>query len=507
MQGVSESTLGVIAENKNKYEEVSIKADPFYEYCLRAIDIIKKFISERNLIIYGGTAIDYALRLRGDKIYPDEELAIPDLDFYSSDSVKDAYDLADILFKEGFTEVRAIRASHVTTMRVDVGHQFLADITYMPPTLFDKVPHLEYENMKIVHPNFQRMDLHIGLTYLYDSPPREAIFQRWKFIKRLNLLDKYYPLPDTVISKKKTMCVLERKYSKYVFAGCAAYAMMIIWTRNIEKELMGILSEETKKFCENEWKNVEILNLHTEEFSEGKGGEKSGRIIIESYDGAEFVHFDIADMAKDVGLVEQEKYIDVGSFIPERIYGIDKSFKDQPCGVTIYSSEGKFVAVGSIEKNKLSDTHAASGSSKTRFVGSQYLLSNFISKWIITGDNTNIVLYKSLISLIKIMEKMIMDKFPFEDRVAMGDAKEEDIRRYITENPLFITTKSYGNENMSETVKITLYQIATDLQIPGVNMPAFPVNYYPARKKARKVPDFVYDSSEFFIKDGRRIDK
>ena len=193
--------MDIIEKNKSKYEEVSLKKDPNYEVCLKAIGMIKEFIKERGLIIYGGTAIDYALRLHGDKIYPDEELTMPDLDFYSPDNVKDAYDLADILYAAGLGEVSAIRATFVKTMRVDVGNQFLADITYTSPNMFEKLPYLDYEGMKIIHPNYQRMDLHIGLTYLYDSPPREALFARWKFIKRFNLMDKYPPLPDNPLAK------------------------------------------------------------------------------------------------------------------------------------------------------------------------------------------------------------------------------------------------------------------------------------------------------------------
>ena len=54
-----------------------------------ALDIVKKFIVDRKLILFGGLAIDYALRLKGDKIYSDTKR--PDLDFLSPRNVDDAF--------------------------------------------------------------------------------------------------------------------------------------------------------------------------------------------------------------------------------------------------------------------------------------------------------------------------------------------------------------------------------------------------------------------------------
>src|SRR5581483_6869402 len=111
----------IVEASAKKYELISTKLDPQYDLVVKAVPLVKNFIAERGLIIYGGTAIDYALRLHGSCIYPDEQLAIPDLDMYSKDSVSAAYDLADILFAAGYKDVRVIRATYVRTMRVDIG--------------------------------------------------------------------------------------------------------------------------------------------------------------------------------------------------------------------------------------------------------------------------------------------------------------------------------------------------------------------------------------------------
>lgn len=159
----------------------------------RALEIVRKFIVERGLILFGGLAIDYALRLKGSRIYPDDER--PDFDFLSPRSVDDAYDLADILQRAGFEGVGAIRAIHVQTMRVRTNFVYVADIGYAPREVFDRLPTVEYQGMRVIHPDFQRMDQHLAFCFPFNGPPREDVFHRWrKDLKRFNLYDEFYPI-------------------------------------------------------------------------------------------------------------------------------------------------------------------------------------------------------------------------------------------------------------------------------------------------------------------------
>lgn len=159
----------------------------------RALEIVRKFIVERDLILFGGLAIDYALRLRGDRIYPDEQR--PDFDFLSPRSVDDAYDLADILQRAGFEDVGAIRGIHVQTMRVRTSFAYVADIGYAPPDVYAQIPTIDYMGMRVVHPDFQRMDQHLAFCFPFNGPPREDVFHRWrKDLKRFNLLAAHYPI-------------------------------------------------------------------------------------------------------------------------------------------------------------------------------------------------------------------------------------------------------------------------------------------------------------------------
>lgn len=170
------------------------KLDPLYRETKRATEITKNFIADRGLICYGGTALDYAARLSGSKIYDDSKLDLPDLDFYSLDPVKDARDLADILYSQGFLEARMIRAVHVGTFRVDSGgNHFVADVSYCP--IIAELKTMKYENFLVVDPIYQRIDMHSSMSFPYDGSPQEVIFNRWKKdIERFNIIAALYPL-------------------------------------------------------------------------------------------------------------------------------------------------------------------------------------------------------------------------------------------------------------------------------------------------------------------------
>lgn len=210
------------------YEEISARADPMYANVLRATETVKAFIANRGCVIYGGTAIDYALRLRGSMIYDDSKLAVPDLDFYSRQSAEDAYDLAEILYNDGHEEARARPAVHSTTMRVDAGqNHWVADVSYMPPALLEMIPTVTYTGMQCVHPDFQRIDLHSSLTFPYDNAPAEVIFARWgKDVQRLRLLDEIYPIappPAAVVLPRPTT----RPKLPNPLGGWGAYSVLI----------------------------------------------------------------------------------------------------------------------------------------------------------------------------------------------------------------------------------------------------------------------------------------
>lgn len=156
------------------------------------IKIVEDFIIKKNLLCYGGSAINNLLP-KNVQFY-DYNLEIPDYDFFSKSALEDAKELANIYFKKGYIETEAKAGIHFGTYKVYVNFIPIADITMMEPIIFDN---LEKEKVTInkisyVPPNFLRMS-----AYLELSRP-DGDISRWeKILKRINLLNKYYPITKT----------------------------------------------------------------------------------------------------------------------------------------------------------------------------------------------------------------------------------------------------------------------------------------------------------------------
>lgn len=183
-----------VEEHAKEFRVVAEQRDVDKPLIDRALELVRQFIVERNLILYGGQAIDYALRTRGAAIYLDEQR--PDLDFMSPNSIDDAYDLAERLHTAGFPRVVAIRAIHVQTMRVRTNFISVADVSYVPKAVFDRIPTLTVAGgLRVVSPDYQRIDMHLAFCFPYNDPPREDVFNRWrKDLTRFNLLTSHFPI-------------------------------------------------------------------------------------------------------------------------------------------------------------------------------------------------------------------------------------------------------------------------------------------------------------------------
>ena len=153
------------------------------------IQIVEDFLKRKNLICYGGVAID-ALLPEQDKIY-DKDTELSDYDFYSPNALEDAKELADIYAKKGYTEVEAKAGAHKGTFKVYCNFLGVADITYIPPELVNalKKEAVRVKGILYCPANFLKMAMYLEL-----SRPAGQIDRFEKVFKRLNLLNKYYPL-------------------------------------------------------------------------------------------------------------------------------------------------------------------------------------------------------------------------------------------------------------------------------------------------------------------------
>ena len=160
---------------------------------IKIINIVEKFIRKHKLICYGGTAINNILP-EEDQFY-NKNIELPDYDFFSATPLKHAKELAEIYYENGFIEVEAKSGVHSGTFKVFVNYIPVADITYLNEALFKAIKSKALKRNKIFYapPNFLRMSMYLEL-----SRPNGNITRWEKVLKRLNLLNKHYPLSKSI---------------------------------------------------------------------------------------------------------------------------------------------------------------------------------------------------------------------------------------------------------------------------------------------------------------------
>ena len=160
---------------------------------VKIVNILERFLKKKKLICYGGTAINNILPKKLQ--FYDKLTEIPDYDFYSGNAVDDAIELADIYFKAGYTDVEAKAGVHFHTYKVFVNYIPIADITYIPDSIQDSIRKDSITVNGIIYapPTFLKMNMYLEL-----SRPAGDISRWEKVLKRLNLLNQQYTLPNSI---------------------------------------------------------------------------------------------------------------------------------------------------------------------------------------------------------------------------------------------------------------------------------------------------------------------
>jgi hypothetical protein len=172
-------------QNELKIKEKNVQNDEI----IKIISIIETFLQEKKLICYGGTAINNILS--NSKQFYDMATEIPDYDFYSTDPVNDAMELADVYFQHGFTSIEAKAGSHYGTYKVFVNYIPIADITLLHSQIYLSIQKdaIVMNNIRYAPPNFLRMNMYLEL-----SRPLGDVSRWEKVLKRLTLLNTSYPI-------------------------------------------------------------------------------------------------------------------------------------------------------------------------------------------------------------------------------------------------------------------------------------------------------------------------
>ncbi len=147
---------------------------------------IEKFIREKKLIGYGGTAINHALP-KEFHFYQSSD--IPDYDFFSMNAIQDIRELADQL-SDSFTNIEVKPAIFQGTYKLFVNYLPLVDMSQIEPELYHHLWSSSFLKNKIhyVPYNYLRMSIHQEL-----SRPLGDVNRWLKIFQRLELLNKHQP--------------------------------------------------------------------------------------------------------------------------------------------------------------------------------------------------------------------------------------------------------------------------------------------------------------------------
>lgn len=185
----AECELAILRQAVDENEKVVKTKIANGEEVKKMIAIVEDFLRSTKCICYGGTAINNILPEEAQ--FYDRNLEIPDYDFFSQTPVQHAKDLADIFYKEGYTEVEAKAGVHYGTYKVFVNFIPMADITMLHPQLhkglFDEA--IRIDGIHYTPANYLRMGMFLEL-----SRPQGDVSRWEKVLKRLTLLNQYYPL-------------------------------------------------------------------------------------------------------------------------------------------------------------------------------------------------------------------------------------------------------------------------------------------------------------------------
>jgi hypothetical protein len=167
------------------------------------LDILEEFLRTHITLCYGGTAVNNILPEQ-HRFY-NRNIEIPDYDFFTPYAMDYAKQLADIYYKNGYTEVEAKSGIHAGTFKVFVNFMPIADITYLEPQLFKNLSNqaIKINAINYCPPNYLRMAMYQEL-----SRPMGDVTRWEKILKRLILLNKNYPLKGEACNKQD----FQRKY-------------------------------------------------------------------------------------------------------------------------------------------------------------------------------------------------------------------------------------------------------------------------------------------------------
>jgi hypothetical protein len=180
--------LAILRNAVDETEKIKGEQTANSEDVKKILAILESFLKKKRLVCYGGTAINNILPKHAQ--FYNRDVEIPDYDFFSANALQDAKELADIYYQAGYVDIEAKSGVHQGTFKVFVNFIPIADITMLDHRIYANIlkESIVIEGIHYAPPNYLRMAVYLEL-----SRP-EGDVSRWeKIMKRLNLLNEYYP--------------------------------------------------------------------------------------------------------------------------------------------------------------------------------------------------------------------------------------------------------------------------------------------------------------------------
>lgn len=151
------------------------------------------FVKEKKRKIYGGFALNILLSSveKKDMIYDINDITKWDIDFYSPMPIEDARELSIRLFDKGYRHILAREAQHDETYTIFAETKNIADLTYVPKNIYNKIPFIVIDGIHITGPHFMLIDYFRVIT-----DPLTSYYRLDKTFTRLCLISKHFPLPE-----------------------------------------------------------------------------------------------------------------------------------------------------------------------------------------------------------------------------------------------------------------------------------------------------------------------
>lgn len=437
------------------YKNLSTTHNPNIQNLMQGFDIVKKYIIREKLILTGGMAIDFALRLHGKKLYDDDN--IPDYDFVTPHHWIDAYEIAQWLNRIGMKEISVINAMHPTTLKVRLNFVGIADVTYNPENIFNNIPKLYYRGFAFVHPHYQFIDQHRSLSMGYENLEMgwPVAPHRWKKdMKRYDLLWAEYPLTygknETPIQLDTEKILAEEIVAGQCITGFLALQYWIDWAK--------------KKGFKTSW------NLGKHELA------KSGivyTIPVDSH-GCTLYTNNIEELYKKIyskyKIKEERFYSRFLDKLPRKII-LDNQWE-------LLDNTGVWIAA-----YKVNNFYVANLQPIMMYMLINYIMFNNMSK-----ENRGYTFYAGYMACRELLQ------------FGVDNVLKE----------LLPTSEYYGVENISEAYTLAIMKFKKKNGSEKINIPKQPHHVYDRDMLYRKVPEMYYKfkptESELFDIGGDRCD-